>query len=45
MGSSGEFAENDLKSELDIIQINCTSLTALTHFFAGYEAKKIRHCH
>lgn len=33
IGSSGEFAENDLKSELDIIQINCTSLTALTHLF------------
>lgn len=33
IGSSGEFAENDLKSELDIIQINCASLTALTHLF------------
>lgn len=33
IGSSGEFVVNDLKSELDIIQINCTSLTALTHLF------------
>ncbi|WP_409932580.1 SDR family NAD(P)-dependent oxidoreductase [Xanthocytophaga flavus] len=33
IGSSWEFAENDLKSELDIIQINCTSLTSLTHLF------------
>lgn len=33
IGSSGEFVKNDLKTELDIIQINCTSLTALTHLF------------
>jgi len=33
IGSSGEFSGNDLKTELDIIQINCTSLTALTHLF------------
>ncbi|MDF3026635.1 MAG: family oxidoreductase [Fluviicola sp.] len=33
IGSSGEFPDNDLNTELDIIQINCTSLTALTHLF------------
>ena len=33
IGSSGEFSENDLKTELDILQINCISLTALTHLF------------
>lgn len=33
IGSSGEFAENDLQTEIDIIQINCTSLIALTHLF------------
>lgn len=33
IGSSGEFPDNDLKSELEIIQINCASLTALTHLF------------
>ena len=33
IGSSGEFLDNDLKSELDIIGINCTALTALTHLF------------
>jgi uncharacterized protein len=33
IGSSGEFSDNDLKSELDIIGINCIALTALTHLF------------
>jgi short-subunit dehydrogenase len=33
IGSSGEFSDNDLHTELDIIQINCSSLTALTHLF------------
>jgi len=33
IGSSGEFSENELQIELDIIQINCTSLIALTHLF------------
>ena len=33
IGSSGEFPDNDLNTELDIIQINCTSLIALTHLF------------
>lgn len=33
IGSSGEFPNNDLNTELDIIQINCSSLTALTHLF------------
>ncbi len=33
IGSSGEFSESDLQTQLDIIQINCTSLTALTHLF------------
>lgn len=33
IGSSGEFSEADLQTELNIIQINCASLTALTHLF------------
>lgn len=41
IGSSGEFPDNDLTTELDIIQINCSSLTALTHLFLqGMKAKK-----
>lgn len=31
IGSSGEFVENALETELAIIQINCASLMALTH--------------
>jgi uncharacterized protein len=33
MGSSGEFAKNDLQTELDILQLNNASLVALCHLF------------
>lgn len=33
VGSSGEFAKNDFQSELEILQINNTSLVALCHLF------------
>ena len=32
-GSSGEFYKNDLAGELEIIQLNGTSLVALSHYF------------
>ncbi|MDE1191477.1 MAG: SDR family oxidoreductase [Arachidicoccus sp.] len=32
-GSSGEFCQNDLAAELEIIQLNDVSLVALTHLF------------
>jgi len=32
-GSSGEFYKNDLKSELDMLQLNNSSLVALCHLF------------
>ena len=33
IGSGGEFSELSLKSELDLIQLNISSLVALTHLF------------
>lgn len=33
IGSGGEFSEISLKSELDLIQLNVSSLVALTHLF------------
>ncbi len=33
VGSGGEFAELDLKSELELIQLNNSSLVSMTHLF------------
>ncbi|WP_343631662.1 SDR family NAD(P)-dependent oxidoreductase [Fluviicola sp.] len=40
IGSSGDFTDNALQSELDIIRINCSSLTALTHLFLADMKKR-----
>lgn len=39
-GSSGEFSQNDLATELEIIQLNDMSLVALTHFFLNDMQKR-----
>jgi len=39
-GSSGEFSQNDLSTELEIIQLNDMSLVALTHFFLNDMQKR-----
>ncbi len=39
-GTSGEFYETDLQTEIDMIQVNIASLTALTKFFLPAMLKK-----
>ncbi len=34
-GSYGEFLDQDLKSQSEMVQLNCTSLLELTHLFGG----------
>lgn len=40
IGSGGEFSELSLKSELDLIQLNVSSLVALTHLFLPQMQKR-----
>ncbi len=39
-GNAGKFIENDITQELNMIQVNITSLTELTHLFLGGMLKK-----